>query len=769
MQRRNLLGLVISCVTFGLLPAVLAADLDDRLGAKKKFQLNEASISDIHRAIETNQLTCRGVVQAYLKRAAAYDGVCTQLITTGGTPIPPATGAVRAGTALKFPTQTVAASSVLPNLEQYAGLPLDLGRMEATRSDPSVQQQQGMRVGIPNAGQLNALETLNLRGERSVACKAACDVPPAAGPLPSHCPVACEAFRQQPDALERAAQLDAQYGSHPPFDQLPMYCIPVVFKDPYDTKDMRSTANSDVNFAMDAPPFDSTIAAQLRAKGAIIYAKGTAHEFNAGPGDPGGPNTPTTNYISGGQAISGWGGQACNPYDTERVPRGSSSGPGVAVSANLATVGICEQTQASCQGPASRNNLVLILATSGVLPDAGGTGNQYFVDRPGIYGKTVQDAARVLDAIKDPAQGYFDPRSIYTALPKALIPQAPYTSFVLTEEDLKKQSKPLAGLRVGIVREFMTKDTPNTSAIIGQMDTEFKTILRDRLGAQLVESVEPLYGDDPGIPNMLYTFQDAFAEILPRLMPGVFSRTTSSGARQYAVPGYDVTSYDYLLLLSRGEAPLSSNLNLRTIAGGGPDALPFKFEIERYLLDRGDARIKNWADWVANAKFRDDSSRAGAENWVLMNDVGAEGKTDRLAMSHVARLAILKVMHENNIDVFVNPENTTPPGKIGGPSIGPGSCCGGFTALLQIPQMVVPAGYTQVVYEGRYALNTAKTNYTSVLNTQQSSLPKPMPISMMFWAGPGDEPKLLKATSAYEAATKHRMPPPAFGPVPGEP
>jgi Asp-tRNA(Asn)/Glu-tRNA(Gln) amidotransferase A subunit family amidase len=152
-----------------------------------------------------------------------------------------------------------------------------------------------------------------------------------------------------------------------------------------------------------------------------------------------------------------------------------------------------------------------------------------------------------------------------------------------------------------------------------------------------------------------------------------------------------------------------------------------------------------------------------------MNDVGKEGKADRLAMSHAARLAILKVMHENNIDVFVNPENTTPPGKIGGPSIGPGSCCGGFTALLQIPQMVVPAGYTQVVYEGQYALNTDKTNYISVLNTQQSSLPKPMPISMMFWAGPGDEPKLLKATSAYEAATKHRVPPPAFGPVLGEP
>ena len=51
----------------------------------------------------------------------------------------------------------------------------------------------------------------------------------------------------------------------------------------FDTKDMRTTANNDVNFAMDVPPFDSTVAARLRAKGAIIYAKSVAAEFNGGP------------------------------------------------------------------------------------------------------------------------------------------------------------------------------------------------------------------------------------------------------------------------------------------------------------------------------------------------------------------------------------------------------------------------------------------------------------------------------------------------------
>jgi len=195
-----------------------------------------------------------------------------------------------------------------------------------------------------------------------------------------------------------------------------MYCVTVAFKDPYDTKDMRTTSGNDVPFAMDAPPFDSTIAARLREKGAIVYAKATSHEFNAGPNDPGGPAKAKTNFVAGGQAISSWSGQACNPYDTERVPRGSSSGSGVAVAANLVTVAICEQTVASCQGPASRNNVTLILPTKGLLPDSGGIGNQAVIDRAGIIARTLEDGARVLDAIKDPVTGYFDPRDATTVV-----------------------------------------------------------------------------------------------------------------------------------------------------------------------------------------------------------------------------------------------------------------------------------------------------------------------------------------------------------------
>ena len=205
------------------------------------------------------------------------------MVTKDGAAIPSAPGVVRAGSPLKFPTQTVAISTLLPNFDQYAGPPIEFGRMEPTASDPTVQQQFGMTIGIPNAGQLNALGTLNIRGERSVTCKGDRDRRPSDGPLPPGSPAVCEEFRKQPDALERAAELDAQYGRNPDLAKMPMYCVVFSFKDSYDTKDMRSTGGADANYDIDFPARDQTLVAQLREKGAIIYAKTANTEYNGRP------------------------------------------------------------------------------------------------------------------------------------------------------------------------------------------------------------------------------------------------------------------------------------------------------------------------------------------------------------------------------------------------------------------------------------------------------------------------------------------------------
>ena len=740
--------------------------------AYAQFEIEEATIDDIHAAIKSGEATCVDIVQAYIERARAYNGVCTALVTEDGADIPPAFGYVRAGAPLVFPTRTVKASTIFPNLDEYRGKPLELGRMEPTASDPTVMQQMGMRVGIPHAGQINALETLNLRGERSVTCKGEFDAHPSTGPLPVDAPPECEEFRKLPDALEQAAALDARYGRNPDLAAMPMYCVVSVFKDPYDTKDMRTTSNNDVAFAMDAPPFDSTLVARLRDKGAIIYAKSNAHEFNAGPGNPGGPHEAQVNWVSGGQQVSAWSGQSCNPYDTERVVRGSSGGSGAAIAANLATIGICEQSGASCQGPASRNGIALILTTKGIIPDSGGIGNQWFNDRAGIHARTLADAAKVLDAMKDPELGYYDPRDPFTAIPKALIPEEPYASFVVTDEMLEANPKPLAGVKIAILREHMVTPTKNHEDISARIDREIKAVLRDRLGAELVETVVPGYPDDPEVPNVEYTFADALSEILPRFMPEIFARRNEQGELWFDVPGWDVTSYEYLLALSKRQAPLTDKVNLVNFADFA--ALPchnghcshVSFSIDRYLIDRGDSKITNWADWVANAKFRQQASLAGALNWLEFKDYMAEGKGDRLVRSYVGRMALERMMRENGIDAFVHPENTVPTPKIQGPNVGSASL-DGITPFFQIPRIVVPAGATDVIYEPQYALNEDKTDYVSVLppGTPRSKLPHPMPISITFFAGQGAEPTLIKIGTAYESATHHRFPPPHFGPV----
>ena len=160
---------------------------------------------------------------------------------------------------------------------------------------------------------------LNIRGERSVTCKGDFDKAASAGPLPPGAPAACEEFRKMPDALERAAELDKQYGRNPDLARLPMYCAVFSFKDWYDAKDMRGTGGNDVNFAMDVPKFDSPDIATLRDKGAIIYAIASAN--NVGPASAQGPNKPASVVPETDLQYAPWSGQTCNPYDTARVPR----------------------------------------------------------------------------------------------------------------------------------------------------------------------------------------------------------------------------------------------------------------------------------------------------------------------------------------------------------------------------------------------------------------------------------------------------------------
>ncbi len=86
-------------------------------------------------------ITCIQIVQHYIDRARAYNGVASALVTDDGAPVPRATGPVRAGGPLRFPRATVKASTLFPDLDKYKGKPLEYGRMQPTASDASVQHQ----------------------------------------------------------------------------------------------------------------------------------------------------------------------------------------------------------------------------------------------------------------------------------------------------------------------------------------------------------------------------------------------------------------------------------------------------------------------------------------------------------------------------------------------------------------------------------------------------------------------------------------------------
>jgi amidase len=130
-------------------------------------------------------------------------------------------------------------------------------------------------------------------------------------------------------------------------------------------------------------------------------------------------------------------------------------------------------------------------------------------------------------------------------------------------------------------------------------------------------------------------------------------------------------------------------------------------------------------------------------------------------------------MRENDLDALVMTNIATPNERNefardptvndvrpSGPSI---------TDLLGVPEMIIPAGFQQTVYEPQYKLSDDKKSYTTVPGTVASTMANPMPYSIMFWGGPGDEPSLIKIASSYELASKHRAPPPMFPPLPGEP
>jgi Asp-tRNA(Asn)/Glu-tRNA(Gln) amidotransferase A subunit family amidase len=772
---------------------------DQSVAPTLSFRVEEATIDDLHRAIRAGETTCVAVVRQYLARVRAYNGVASMLVTRDGAPVTAATGAVRAMAPLGFPTRTVKASLFLPDLEKYAGPPLEYGRMEATASDPTVQQQFGMIVGIPDAGQLNALGTLNIRGERSVTCKGEFDRHPSLGPLPPGAPPVCEYFRHLPDALERAAELDAAYGRNPDLATMPMYGVVFSFKDPFDTKDMRSTGGGDAAYDIDFPARDHVLVEQLRNKGAIIFAKAVNTEYNGRAGDPGGRHKPDQVLPSTlGYQRSTWAGNPANPYDTTRsASLGSSSGSGVSVSANLVMASLGEETRASCRGPSNHNAIALILPHKAMLGfDGGAIGADIYCDRSGIHARTLADCAKILDALKDPVEGYYDPRDPFTTVPRSSVLATPYASHATASG----QPGELAGVRLGVIRESMTvpRGSLTEVPIVTAAVAEIKNVLGARLGATLVESSDPLWTPDPDVEQMKTDFRRALARLVPVFMPDLLFRLARDGRPVFPdvaaaivptefMPGKvfgtgTMKPIDYCVALAEGRIDPPRNLDLATIQHQEM-AMTFRFHVPQYLGRRAaDWQAKGFTETLvdfaalnARSKFWGDDQRAAFRNWEEVADPRnphghRQGVNERIMLRELLRRADMMVILENRLDALVRLHTSWPPGLIGGAyqydivsNLHPESLSGPNAGLTEV---LIPAGYVTTVYDPVFGLTPDRKRYVSVASDRPTKVPEPgLPFSLVFRAEPGKEDVLLRIASAYEAASRRRIPPPAFGPL----
>lgn len=240
-----------------------------------------------------------------------------------------------------------------------------------------------------------------------------------------------------PDALDLAKRADKLRKMHKQVG--PLNGIPVLLKDNIGTGDkMQTSAGS---FALVGQPAqqDSTVAANLRAAGAIILGKTNLSEW--------------ANFRSF-ESTSGWsgrGGQTNNPYGLDRNPCGSSAGSGAAVSSNFAAVSIGTETDGSIVCPGNANGVVAIKPTVGLVSRAGVVPISHTQDTIGPHARTVADAAAILSAIqsrtfdgRDPATGDVPLGWQGTGRQRPTNIPADYTQFL--------DPNGLRGARIGVTR-----------------------------------------------------------------------------------------------------------------------------------------------------------------------------------------------------------------------------------------------------------------------------------------------------------------------------
>src|SRR6202790_2040102 len=244
-------------------------------------------------------------------------------------------------------------------------------------------------------------------------------------------------------ALKAAAAADVRRAAG---EEHPLLGIPLIHKDIFCTDGVRTSCGSRMldNFIA---PYDATIVTRLKEAGAIMLGKANMDEFAMG-------SSNETSYY----------GPVKNPWDTTKVPGGSSGGSAAATAARLAPFATGTDTGGSIRQPAALTGVTGVKPTYGRVSRYGMVAFASSLDQAGVFAHSAADAAIVLRAMAG-----FDPRDSTSI-------DAPVPDYPAALEE------PLTGLKIGLLREFFDGLEARNTALIHEALKIYRS-----LGAQTVE------------------------------------------------------------------------------------------------------------------------------------------------------------------------------------------------------------------------------------------------------------------------------------------
>ena len=254
-------------------------------------------------------------------------------------------------------------------------------------------------------------------------------------------------------ALRQATAADARRAAG---DASPLLGVPLAHKDIFVTRDLPTTAGSKF-LANYRSPFDATVVERLSAAGAVTLGKLNCDEFAMGSSNENSAYRPVR-----------------NPWDTDRVPGGSSGGSAAAVAARLMPAATGTDTGGSIRQPASFTGITGIKPTYGVCSRYGMIAFASSLDQAGPLARSAEDCALLLGAMSG-----FDERDSTSAQRAA----QDYATPMRAARGGATAAQPLLGLRIGLPKEFFP------AALAADVNGAVRAALAEfeRLGAALVD------------------------------------------------------------------------------------------------------------------------------------------------------------------------------------------------------------------------------------------------------------------------------------------